>query len=135
MDGCVCVNGDVVIDLYKQTNLTQSDFKFLNCLENVMGMFSLVNVHLLSSQIVIPCLQHIGGNDSDIALSVLNVSGGDIIFPKLAVITRGDAEFDIDNGGGVCGFRGINWMEILANGTLIHDNSRCDSNGKISSAA
>ena len=126
---CVCVNGDVMIDLSEQTNLTQCDFNFLKCLENVTGIFSLENVHL-SSQIEVPCLQHIGGSYNDTALSVLNVSGGDIIFPKLAVITRGDVEFDIDSDSGVCGFRGINWTKILANGTLIN-SSRCASNGKI----
>ena len=128
LDECACVTGDVVIDLSGQTSLVQNDFRYLDNLTNVTGIFSLKNVALSSRTIEIRRLQHIGGNSSNMthnsALRVLNVSGGDIIFPKLAVITRGDVEFQIDNE--VCGFRGINWSSILCNGSKINKSNTCE---------
>jgi len=125
---CVCVIGDVVIDLFGTTNL---DFSFLKNLVNVTGIFSLENIELSNQTIEIPNLKYIGNNDNeDIALSVSSISGGDIIFPKLAVIKNGNAQFDINNFSGVYGFCGINWHRILRSGNLSKD-STCE--GKKSS--
>ena len=126
--GCVCVDGDVVIDFFGLPSLVQSNFSFLSNLENVTGIFILENA-VLSSRIEIPRLKLINNSidDNDIALSVVNISGGDIIFPKLSTIKRGDAEFEIMSDG-VCGFHRINWTVILTNGILINNNTTCKGN-------
>lgn len=105
------------------------DFSFLSCVEVIDGVLSFVNVSLME-QIVIPNLQHIGGNKMipgiNSSLRVLNVSGADIIFPRLTNISRGDAEFEIMND--VCGYRGVDWSMILSDGQLVNQYDRC--NGK-----
>lgn len=119
-----------MIDLSGETDLNQSYFSFLDNLMNVTGIFSLKNVALSNQIVVIGHLQHIGGDGVNIthssALSVVNVSGGDIIFPNLTVINRGNAVFDIVNDNEVCGFRGINWSSILSSDSRINE-SNCKS--------
>jgi len=126
--GCKVINGSIIINLLEESNLTNTDFEFLTCLESITGILSFVNV-LLSEQITIPNLQFIGGNKLitgiNASLQVLNVSGGDIIFPRLKNISRGDAVFEITND--VCGYLGIDWNETLNNGQLLDHSSNCSS--------
>ena len=129
---CRHVSGSIIINLSDETNLTNDSFKFLSCLENIDGVLSFENFEL-TEQIVIPNLQSIGGNeliaDTNASLQVLNVSGGDVIFPSLVSIARGNAVFNITlDTSGVCGYLSINWSLILADGELDDQSTNC--NGK-----
>ena len=129
---CRHVSGSIIINLSDETNLTNDSFKFLSCLENIDGVLSFENFEL-TEQIVIPNLQSIGGNkliaDTNASLQVLNVSGGDVIFPSLVSIARGNAVFNITpDMSGVCGYLSINWSLILADGELDDQSTNC--NGK-----
>ena len=106
--------------------MTNENFDFLSQLESIGGVLSFENLALME-QIVIPNLQRIEGKELIPGINAslqVNVIEGDIIFPNLRRITRGDAVFNITNE--VCGYLGINWTVILADGSLI-DDSNCSS--------
>ena len=127
---CRHVTGSVIINLDEQDDLINDDFEFLSHLESIGGVLSFKNL-VLMEQIVIPNLQRIEGNDlipgTNASLWVSNVSGGDIIFPNLTRISRGDAYFNITND--MCGYHGIDWTVILVNGRLVN-KSPTDCNSK-----
>ena len=115
-EGCQHVSGSIIINLLEESDLTNMSFSFLSCLEIIDGALSFENMEVIE-QIVIPNLQHIGGNetiaDTGASLRVVNVSGGDIIFPSLKNITRGDAVF-FNISSDQCGYLDINWDDILS---------------------
>lgn len=103
------------------------DFDILSCLEVVDGVLSFENMKL-TEQIVIPNLQRIGGDEmiagTYASLTVVNVSGGDVIFPRLMNITIGNAVFNISNAD-KCGYLGIDWDMILSDGELVNQTNDC----------
>ena len=127
LKGCQHSNGSVIINFSEETELMMDDFELFSCLERIDGALSFVNVALME-QIVIPNLRLIGGNqmiaDTNYSLQVSDVFGGDIIFPNLMEITRGDAYFDIIND--VCGYLGVNWSLILRDGQLVNESVGCN---------
>ena len=128
--GCTHVNGSMIINLDDEPNgLMNGDFEFLSRLESISGVLVFENL-ILVEQIVIPNLQRIEGNEliagTTASLRVSNVFDGDIIFPNLTRIERGDAYFNITND--MCGYRGIDWTRILVNGRLVnHSSTDCIS--------
>ena len=126
-EGCQYVSGSIIINLLEESDLTNEDLSFLSCLEVIDGVLSFENMEL-AEQIVIPNLWRIEGNkmiaDTNTSLRVVNVSGGDIIFPSLLSITSGNAEFDISSSD-ECGYLGINWTLILSAGELVNQSTDC----------
>ena len=122
--GCSHINGSIIINLENEQNLTNEDFEFLSCLESISGVLSFENL-FLAEQIVIPNLRRIEGNGLNpsitASLRISNVTDGDVIFPNLTRITRGNAYFNVTND--MCGYLGINWSMILVNGELVDDSA------------
>ena len=114
---CQEYNGSITINLADEEAdyLLDEDFNFLSNITRIYGALTFENFNLMD-QVVISSLQHIEGNGGANALQVLNVSGGDIIFPNLTTITKGDVVFNITSD--TCGYLGINWSLILQDGTL-----------------
>ena len=114
---CQDYNGSIRINLADEEAdyLLDEDFNFLSNITRIYGALTFENFNLMD-QVVISSLQHIEGNGGANALQVLNVSGGDIIFPNLTTITKGDVVFNITSD--TCGYLGINWSLILQDGTL-----------------
>ena len=109
--------------------MTNEDFKCLSCIQNIDGVLSF-NMSV-TEQIVMQNLRNIRGNISGnisgegTASLLVNVIGGDIIFPNLRTITRGNAVFQITNG--VCGYLSIDWTRILLDGSLDSQSINCSS--------
>ena len=96
-------------------------------MENIDGVLSFENFEL-TEQIMIPNLKCIGGNeliaDTNASLQVSNIFGGDVIFPSLVSIARGNAVFNITlSTSGECGYLSVNWSSILADGELLDEQS------------
>ena len=104
--------------------MTNEDFECLSYIQNIDGVLSFIDMSV-TEQIVMQNLRNISGNINGTASLLVNVTGGDIIFPNLRTITRGNAVFQITNG--VCGYLSIDWTKILLDGSLDNQSINCNS--------
>ena len=121
--GCTHVSGRIRIDMVDLTPnvsipFTEDSFNFFYHLEQIYGTLFLGNIPTITS-ILFPNLRIIRGEEllgsSTFSVSLTNVNAGEVLFPKLTEISRGDVQV---TGNPLCNMAVINWPDIIDNGEI-----------------
>lgn len=129
--GCTHVYGSICIRMRGLTmntasNLSENDFNFFYHLEQISGALFLDGFPE-TTRIILPNLRIIRGRElnGSYAVTVRNMSVGEIIFPKLTEISRGSVLIDQPAHNALCNWAQVNWLDIIDDGIIVHSFQNC----------